>query len=195
MNFLDQVYLDNSIRSYVAVAITILLALLLKRIISKYAISLIFKLGKSQWGGMDRKRLDSIIISPFERILVVIISIFALDRLNFPKAFVFSVHKVTSQDIVGAFASAIIIICVVSLILRFMDFLMQVIKHRSKEHTSASEHQLLFFFISSYACASKADSLNRACDVFYFHHIACFKRFIKKYDKGSDEVFEAFPCG
>ncbi|MEO6813154.1 MAG: mechanosensitive ion channel domain-containing protein [Ginsengibacter sp.] len=146
MNFLDQVYLDNSIRSYVAVAITILLALLLKRIISKYAISLIFKLGKSQWGGMDRKRLDSIIISPFERILVVIISIFALDRLNFPKAFVFSVHKVTSQDIVGAFASAIIIICVVSLILRFMDFLMQVIKHRSKEHTSASEHQLLFFF-------------------------------------------------
>ncbi|HEY9342648.1 MAG TPA: mechanosensitive ion channel domain-containing protein [Hanamia sp.] len=146
MNFLDQVYFDNSIRSFIVVAITILLALLLKRFISKYATTLIFKMGKTQWGGMDKQQFDSIIIAPLERILVVVISIFALDQLNFPKAFLFSIHKITSQDIVETIASAIIIISVVSLILRFMDFLMQVIKHKSKGHSSASEYQLLFFF-------------------------------------------------
>jgi MscS family membrane protein len=146
MNFLDQVYFDNSIRSFIVVAITILLAFLLKRFISKYATALIFKMGKTQWRGMDKQEFDSIIIAPLERILVVVISIFAIDRLNFPKALLFSIHKVTTQDIVGSIASIIIIISVVSLILRFMDFLMQVIKHKSKGHSSASEHQLLFFF-------------------------------------------------
>lgn len=146
MNFLDQIYFDNTIRSYIVVAITILLALLLKRIISKYATALLFRLGKAQWGGMDKQRFGSIIIVPLERILVAIVGIFALDQLNFPKVLIFSVHKITSQDIVGAIATAIIIICVVSLVLRFMDFLVQVIRHKSVDTKSASEYQLLFFF-------------------------------------------------
>jgi len=146
MNFLNQIYFDNAVGSYIAVAITILLALLLKRIVSKYASALIFKLGKAQWGGMDKQRFDSIIIIPLERILLVIISIFAIDRLNFPKAFIFSIHKVTSQDIVEAIASAIIIICIVSLILRFLEFLVLVIKHKNRDVKSISEFQLLFFF-------------------------------------------------
>ena len=146
MRFLDQIYFDNTIRSYIAVTITILLALMLKRIISKYASALIFKMGKKKWGGIDKQRFDSIIIVPLERILVVIIGIFALDRLNFPTALIFSIHKVTSQDIVIATATAIIIICIVSLILRFMDFLALVIKHKSQINTSPSEYQLLFFF-------------------------------------------------
>jgi MscS family membrane protein len=146
MNFLDQIYFDNTLRSYIAVAITILLAFILKRIISKYATALLFKLGKAQWHGLDKQRFDSILIIPLERILVVVVTIFALDRLSFPKALIFSVHKVTSQDIVSAIVSAIIIICIVSLLLRFMDFLVQVIKHKSIDTKSASEYQLLFFF-------------------------------------------------
>ncbi|MEO5649925.1 MAG: mechanosensitive ion channel domain-containing protein [Ginsengibacter sp.] len=146
MNFLDQVYFDNTLRSFIAVAITILLVLLLKRIFSKYATALVFKMWKTQWRGMNKQQFDSIIITPLERIFVAVITIFTLDRLTFPKAFIFSIHKVTSQDIVQTIASAIIIICIVSLILRFMDFLVQVIKHRSGDAKAASEYQLLFFF-------------------------------------------------
>ncbi len=146
MNFLDQVFFDNTLRSYLIVALIIFLALVLKRIISRYATSLIFRLGKTQWGGMDKQRFDSIIIAPLERILVVMISLFALDRLNFPQALNFSIHKITSQDIVSAIVSAIIILCIISLLLRFLDFLVQVIKHKSGEAKPASEYQLLFFF-------------------------------------------------
>ncbi|MDP4285340.1 MAG: mechanosensitive ion channel [Bacteroidota bacterium] len=146
MNFLDQIYFDNTIRSYLAVAIVILLAVILKRIISKYASSLIFKLGKTQWGGMDKQRFDNIIIAPIERILLLVISIFALDRLNFPSILIFSIHKVTTRDIINSLASALIIISIISLLIRFLDFLVQVIKHRNKDVKTAGEYQLLIFF-------------------------------------------------
>ena len=85
MKFLDQVYFDNSLRSYLAVAIVIFAALLLKRILSKFAASLLFKLVKNQPGELDKQSFYSMIIMPIERILVALVSILSIDRLNFPE--------------------------------------------------------------------------------------------------------------
>src|ERR1700712_3235571 len=145
MKFLDQVYFDNSLRSYLMVAIVIFAALLLKRILSKYAASLLFKLVKQQSGMLDKKSFDSLVVLPIERILIALVSIFSIDRLTFPEAFMFSIHKVTSQDILGGVASAIIIICFISLIIRFMDFLVLLIKDKASGGKSQGDLQLLFF--------------------------------------------------
>ena len=146
MKFLDQIYFDNSVRSYIVVCITILIAFVLKRIISKYATSLLFKLFKQKSGKLEKIEFDSLIVSPVERILFVLISIFSIDRLNFPQALTFTIHKVTSQEIVESLASAIIIICFVSLVIRFMDFLVLLIKHKTSKVNTPGEYQLLFFF-------------------------------------------------
>ena len=147
MKFLDQIYFDNSLRSYIIVCLIILIAFVLKRIISKYAASLLFKLVKQKNAGrLDKLRFDSLVIAPIERLLFILISITAIDRLNFPQALLFSIHKVTSQDIVEGIASAIIIISFVSLIIRFMDFLVLLIKSKSLTGNTPGEHQLLFFF-------------------------------------------------
>jgi MscS family membrane protein len=146
MKFLDQVYFDNSLRSYFAVATVIFIVLLLKRIISKYAASLLFKIVKQQSATLDKKSFDSLIIIPIERLLVVLISIISIDRLNFPRALMFSIHKVTSQDIAAGIASAIIIICFVSFIIRFMEFLVLLIKDKASAGKTPGEQQLLFFF-------------------------------------------------
>jgi MscS family membrane protein len=146
MKFLDQVYFDNSLRSYLTVAIVIFAAFLLKRILSKYAASLLFKLVKHQPGKLGKQRFDGMVIMPIERILVALISILSIDRLNFPRALMFSIHKVNSQDIAGGFASAIIIICFVSLIIRFMDFMVLLIKDKASIGKTPGEQQLLFFF-------------------------------------------------
>ncbi len=146
MKFLDQVYFDNSLRSYITVCIIIFIAFILKRIISKYAASLLFKLIKPKSGGLDKLQFNNLIVAPIERILFVLISFFAIDRLNFPHDFLFNIHKVTSQDIVEGIASAIIIICFVFLIIRFMDFLVLLIKNKAVTGHTAGEHQLLFFF-------------------------------------------------
>ncbi len=146
MNFLDQVYFDNSIRNYIAVAIVILLAFLLKRLISKYATSLLFKLIKPQKGKLDKPKFDSFIAGPVERILFVLVAIFSLDRLNFPHQLFFTIHKVTSRDIVDGLSSAIIIICFVALIIRFMDFIVHLISVREGDGKTAGEFQLIYFF-------------------------------------------------
>lgn len=147
MKFLDQVYFDNSLRNYLIVCIIILIAFVLKRIISKYAASLLFKIVKQKKAGrLDKLRFDSLVIAPIERLLFFLISITAIDRLNFPQVLMFSIHKVTSQDIVEGIASAIIIISFVYLIIRFMDFLVLLIKSRSLSGNTPGEHQLLFFF-------------------------------------------------
>ena len=146
MKFLDQVYFDNSVRNYLIVFSTIVVAFVLKRIISKYAAGLLFKLIKKNAGKLDRLRFNSLIIKPIERLLFVLISLFAIDRLNFPQELMFTIHKVTSQDIVEGIASAIIIISFISLIIRFMDFLVLLIKSKALTGNTPGEHQLLFFF-------------------------------------------------
>jgi MscS family membrane protein len=146
MKFLDQVYFNNSLLSYLTVAIVIFAAVLLKRIISKYAASLLFKLVKQQSGKLDQQSFVSLVIVPIERVLVALVSIIAIDRLNFPGELMFSVHKVTSQEIFGGIASAIIIICFVSLIIRFMDFMVLLIRDKSSADKTPGQLQLLFFF-------------------------------------------------
>jgi len=146
MKFLDQVYFNNSLLSYLSVAIVILAALLLKRIISKYAASLLFKLVKQQAGRLDQQSFINLVIVPIERVLVVLVGIIAIDRLNFPGELMLSIHGVTSQEIFGGIASAIIIICFVSLIIRFMDFMVLLIRDKSSGDKTPGQLQLLFFF-------------------------------------------------
>ncbi len=146
MNFLDQVYFDNTLRSYAIVCITILAAFFLKRIISKYASALLLRIVKKHPGKLAKIKFDAIIIEPLERILFVLISIFSIDRLNFPEALKFSYHKISSHNIFESLASAIIIICFVNLIIRFMNFLVLIIRENAGEANTVGEYQLLFFF-------------------------------------------------
>lgn len=146
MDFLDQVYFNNSVRLYLSVAIAIILALLLKRVLSKYASALLFKLGKTKWSGISKEQFDNYLVNPLEKLLVAFISLFALSRLAYPKILQFSIYQITIQDILAAIATAIIIICFVSLIIRFIEFIALVIRLKSDVATSPGENQLLFFF-------------------------------------------------
>ncbi len=145
MKFLDQVYFDNTLRSYLIVFVTILFAFILKRIISRYTASLIFRLVKKT-DRPNRLKFINLIITPFERLLFILISVFAIDRLNFPHQLVFKIHTVTSHEIANGIASAIIIVCFISLVIRFLDFLVLIIKEKAGAANTPGEYQLLFFF-------------------------------------------------
>jgi MscS family membrane protein len=114
--------------------------------ISKYATALLFKLMKPGSAILDKSRFDNFIVGPVERILFVLVTIFAIDRLKFPGVLIFTIHSVTSRDIVDGLSMMIIIICFVALITRFMDLVVYLIQVRQGAGRSASEFQLLFFF-------------------------------------------------
>ena len=145
MNFLDHIFLDNTIRSYIIVAIIVLLAFLIRKIISKYLTALVFKMGRIQWKGLSKEKFDNIILEPLQNIFLVLVIIFAVGTLNFPQALDFTFFKVTTKQAIKAIAAAIFIVCIISLALRFMDFIILNIKSKSTGN-ARSEHQLLFFF-------------------------------------------------
>lgn len=129
------------------VAVIILVAFVLKRIISKYASAIIFKLGKAQWSGMAKPEFDKYIVTPLERILMAIVIILSLDNLHFPQALLFTVHKTTtSRDVIDSLTSVIVILCITSLLVRFIDYMVMVIQYKTREKTRESSLQLLFFF-------------------------------------------------
>ena len=145
MNFLHFVLLDNTILSYLIVAVVVTLAFFIRRILSKNITSLVFKMGITQWRGFTKEKFDDIILDPIERIFLVLVIIFAFGSLNFPHALEYSFFKVSSREALKSLATAIFIICIVSLILRFIDFI--ILSIRSKTTLQArSEHQLLYFF-------------------------------------------------
>lgn len=145
MNFLDNIFLDNTIRSYIIVVIIVLLAFLIKRFISKYLTALVFKMGRTQWKGLSKEKFDDIVLDPIQKIFLVLVVIFAFGTLNFPQALDFTLFKVTTKQAIKSIAAAVFIVCIISLALRFMDFIILNIKSKSTG-SARSEHQLLFFF-------------------------------------------------
>lgn len=145
MNFLDQVFLDNTILSYFIVAFIVVFAFLIRRILSKYITSIVFKVGRTQWKGLSKEKFDDIILDPLEKIFLVLVIIFAFGTLNFPRALDLSFFKVSTKQALKSTATAVFIICIISLVLRFMDFIILSIKSKSTIN-ARSEHQLLFFF-------------------------------------------------
>lgn len=145
MDFLQHVYFNNTLGAYLEVAIAILIGLLIKRLLSRYLTRALFKMGKGNWSGLSVEALDEKLINPIERFFMIIVLIASLDRLNFPKILFFKIHSVSSPEIAGSIAAALFIIGFASLLIRFMDFIALVIKHRTGV-TSQGEHQLLYFF-------------------------------------------------
>jgi len=103
-------------------------------------------LGKTKWAGITKEQFDDFLVNPLENLLFAMMTIVALSRLKFPEAWQFSINNITIQQILLAIATGIIIVCIVSLILRFLDFITLVVRMRSNLGSSPGERQLLFFF-------------------------------------------------
>lgn len=145
MRFLQEVYFNNTVASYLQVAIAISLAFLIRRIVSKYLTKVLFRFTKGKWSGLSLEELDRVLIRPIERFFMIVVTIVAFARLKFPEVLIFEIQHVSSRTIVWSFASFLFIYGIASLLTSTIEFIALVIKRRS--HTkSHGEHQLLFFF-------------------------------------------------
>src|SRR5690242_4507624 len=110
MNFLDHVYLDNTLRSYLVVGGTILLILFLKRYFSRYIAALLFRIVHRFWKKVDKQHFIDLVVEPLECFLVIIIAVFAIDKLNFPTALQYKIYGHAIDDILGRLGIGIIIV-------------------------------------------------------------------------------------
>ncbi len=145
MDFLDEIYFDNTIRSYAIVIGTILLAFILKRILSKYIASILYIPVRRAFPKVDKKPFVDLVVQPLEMFLVILVSIIALDKLNFPEGLNFKIYHVTSQEVIESIFIGILIIAFIWLILRVIDFIGMVLEEKANI-TDKEDAQLIFFF-------------------------------------------------
>lgn len=146
MDFLDEIYFDNNIRSYLVVAGTILLAFILKRFLSKYIASFLYLPVKRISASVDKRSFVNLVVQPLEMFVVILVSIIAVDRLNFPQELNVKVYHVTSQQIIESIFIGILIIAFIWLILRIIDFIAMILEAKANVTVTQSHSQLIFFF-------------------------------------------------
>ena len=146
MDFLNEVYFDNSVRNYLLVFGVILLAFILKRFLSKYIAVLLYLPVKKYSENIDKRLFINLVVQPLGLLVVILISVLAIDRLNFPQTLVVKIYHVTSKQIIESFVIGIIIICAIWVVLRLIDFIVLIFQHKEDFTSTQTNKQLLLFF-------------------------------------------------
>lgn len=146
-SFLDKVILSNTIQAYLVCIGTIMLVLLIKRYLSRYIAGLIFGfIKRAQWQ-LDKKAFVDLLVRPLGIFLFLLISLIALDKLNYPKVLEFEIyHKVPFRQIVESVAKAIMVIAFIWLLLRTIDFIALLMEQRANLTADLTDNQLVVFF-------------------------------------------------
>lgn len=146
MEFLDEIYFDNTVRSYLVVAGIIFFVLLVKRYLSRYVVSLIYKLARRFWKTLDKKSFLDMVVEPVKWFLAIVISVFAIDKLNFPTALDYEIYGHNTKDILSRVGPGIIIVMFIWLLLRLIDFIAAVLEQKANLTTDTRDNQLIVFF-------------------------------------------------
>lgn len=146
MNFFDQIYFSNTVRSYVAITAIILGVILFKRYLSRFIASLIYSRIKKVWTTINKKTFCDLVVLPLDWFLVVVVSIFALDKLIFPEAINYQIYGHSLQDIVNRIGTGIIVLTFTWLLLRLVDFAALVLEEKANQTIDARDNQLIVFF-------------------------------------------------
>ncbi len=146
MDFLDKIFLDNTVRSYLTVASIIILMLLAKRFFSRYIAWVLCRIFRRIWKTFDKDSFTNLVLEPLEWLLFVVIAIFTIDKLNFPEAWQYKIYGHTIEEVLDKTGIAIIIISFTRFLLRIIDFMSMVLERRALKTHDKSDDQLVIFF-------------------------------------------------
>lgn len=145
-DFLEQGWLNNPVKHYLAVAGVILFVIILKRFISQYLAGLLFRLVNKIWRDVDKKSFISLLIQPLSFFLLILISIIALHKLIFPEALNIDVYDYSVKQIVHSAATIVIVVSFIWLLLRIIDFIATILEKKANLTPDQSDNQLIVFF-------------------------------------------------
>lgn len=146
MDFFDRIYFDNSVKRYIIVCGTILLMVIFKRYLSRYIASLLYRFVNRFWKNVDKKSFTDLVIEPLEWFLLILIAVFAIDKLNFPAQWNYQLYGHSTEQIVNRFGIGIIIVSFAGLLLRTIDFIALILENKASIKNAKTDDQLIIFF-------------------------------------------------
>lgn len=145
-DFLDKVFLDNSIRTYITVAAIIFFILLIRRYVAHLVAALIFQIVRSIWKNMDQRSFTNLVIKPLGGFLVILVSIITLHKLKFPTLLDVDIYRITLKELIHMMATIMLIIAFIRLLLRMIDFVAMILHAKADRTHDSTDDQLIVFF-------------------------------------------------
>ena len=145
-DFLEQVWLDNPVKHYLAVAGVILFVIILKRFISRYLAGLMFKVINKIWKDVDKKSFTNLLIQPLGFFLLILFSIISLHKLIFPASLNIDIYGYSIKQIIHSVATLILVLSFIWLLLRIIDFIATILEIKTNLIPDQSDKQLIVFF-------------------------------------------------
>jgi MscS family membrane protein len=146
MDFLDTIFLDNTLKSYCIAAGVILLMLVLKRFFSRHIAALLYRLFSRIWQKVSKDSFTDLVLEPLAWLLFIVIAVFVVDKLNFPTAWQYKIYGHAVDDILSKIGIGFIIICFTIFLLRIIDFITLVLEQKAIKTTDKTDDQLIIFF-------------------------------------------------
>lgn len=144
--FLDQVWLDNTIRSYLIIAGVILFVVFVKKYLAHYIAGFIFHFIKAVWKDVDKRSFTSLVSRPLGTFLAIFVSIVSLYKLNFPQQLEVDIYRLTLKELLHTVASLVLIISFIRLLLRIIDFIALILNIKADRTPDTTDNQLVVFF-------------------------------------------------
>lgn len=144
--FLNQVYFNNSVQSYLMVAAIILFVFIVRKYLARYVADFIFMLLKKRWKKIDRASFIDLVAAPLGYFLTVLIAVATLDELQFPEALDFKIYHLSFHELLQMVASFLLITTFFLFLIKCIDFIMLMIKSRYLQNNDLGNHQLIYFF-------------------------------------------------
>lgn len=142
----DFIILDNTLGTYILISGIILLAVSLREFISRLIASLVFKVVKRIAYGVDRRSFVNLVTPPLETFFVILVTLIALEKLNYPDIMDVSIYKVRLHRVIEIIAMIVMITSFIWLLLRIIDFIAIILEQKANMTDSQSDNQLIVFF-------------------------------------------------
>src|SRR6476661_5210433 len=120
-SLLRTVILDNRIGDYLVCLPPILLVILFKGFLSRSITLLFFRLVKRTSWNIDEKAFLNLLIGPIHAIILLLVTLIALENLHYPSAFNFRLYHVPFRHILDSMSKGLLVICFTWLLLRCID--------------------------------------------------------------------------
>jgi MscS family membrane protein len=142
----DFIILDNTLGTYILISGIILLAVSLKQYISRLIATLVFRIVKRVAYGVDRSSFVNLVTPPLETFFVILVTLVALEKLNYPHLFDVSIYKVSLHRVIEIIAMIVMITTFFWLLLRIIDFIAIILEQKANVTESQTDNQLIVFF-------------------------------------------------
>lgn len=145
-DFMQQIWWDNAVKNYFIAGGVILFMWLFMRYISRYVAGLLFKIVHRVWENVDKQSFTSLVMKPLGFFLLILVTITALYKLNFPQVINVTIYKYTVKELLHCTGTIVMIVSFIGLLLRIIDFIAILLEKKANLTPDLSDNQLIVFF-------------------------------------------------